>query len=46
MPSRQRIKILDGILVTISMKQDVNIPKNSVAFIKSGLISSSNIIIQ
>jgi phospholipid/cholesterol/gamma-HCH transport system substrate-binding protein len=36
---------IDGILVTISMKQDVNIPKTSVAVIKSGLISSSNIII-
>jgi phospholipid/cholesterol/gamma-HCH transport system substrate-binding protein len=39
-------KNIDGILVTISMKQDVNIPKNSVAFINSGLINSSNIIIQ
>jgi phospholipid/cholesterol/gamma-HCH transport system substrate-binding protein len=28
------------------MKKDVNIPKNSVAFINSGLISSSNIIIK
>ena len=27
------------------MKQDVNIPKNSVAVINSGLINSSNIII-
>lgn len=39
-------KNLDGILVTISMKKDVNIPKNSVAIINSGLINSSNIIIQ
>jgi phospholipid/cholesterol/gamma-HCH transport system substrate-binding protein len=39
-------KNIDGILVTISMKQDVNIPKNSIATINSGLISSSNIIIK
>jgi phospholipid/cholesterol/gamma-HCH transport system substrate-binding protein len=39
-------KSIDGILVTISMKQDVNIPKNSLAFINSGLINSSNIIIE
>src|SRR5450432_77139 len=38
-------KDIDGILVTISMKQDVNIPKNSVCTINSGLINSSNIII-
>ena len=38
-------KNIDGILVTISMKQDVNIPKNSIATINSGLINSSNIII-
>jgi phospholipid/cholesterol/gamma-HCH transport system substrate-binding protein len=39
-------KNIDGILVTISMKQDVNIPKNSVAMINGGLINSSNIIIK
>ncbi|MDP9040742.1 MAG: MlaD family protein, partial [Bacteroidota bacterium] len=39
-------KNVDGILVTISMKQDVNIPKNSVASINSGLINSANIIIK
>jgi phospholipid/cholesterol/gamma-HCH transport system substrate-binding protein len=39
-------KNIDGILVTISMKQDVNIPKNSIASINSGLISSANIIIK
>ena len=39
-------KNLDGILVTFSMKKDVNIPKNSVAFINPGLINSANIIIQ
>ena len=39
-------KNIDGILVTISMKQDVNIPKNSIAVINSGLINSANIIIK
>jgi phospholipid/cholesterol/gamma-HCH transport system substrate-binding protein len=39
-------KNIDGILVTISMKQDVNIPKNSVAMINGNLINSSNIIIR
>jgi phospholipid/cholesterol/gamma-HCH transport system substrate-binding protein len=38
-------KNIEGILVTISMKQDVNIPKNSIASINSGLINSANIII-
>src|SRR5450432_3017648 len=38
-------KNIDGVLVTISMKQDVNIPKNSICTINSGLINSSNIII-
>jgi phospholipid/cholesterol/gamma-HCH transport system substrate-binding protein len=38
-------KNINGILVTISMKQDVNIPKNSVANISSGLINSSTIVI-
>jgi len=38
-------KDIDGILVTISMKQDVNIPKNSICTINSGLINSANIII-
>lgn len=39
-------KNIDGILVTISMKQDVNIPKNSIAFIDAGIINSSNIVIK
>jgi phospholipid/cholesterol/gamma-HCH transport system substrate-binding protein len=39
-------KNVDGILVTISMKQDVNIPKNSIAVIDAGIINSSNIIIK
>ncbi len=46
MLSKPPDKNIDGILVTISMKQDVNIPKNSVAYISSGLINSSNIVIQ
>jgi phospholipid/cholesterol/gamma-HCH transport system substrate-binding protein len=39
-------KNLDGIVVTISMKKEVNIPKNSVAVIDAGLISSADIIIK
>jgi len=39
-------KNINGILVTISMKRDVNIPKNSVAIISSRLINSSTIVIQ
>ncbi len=39
-------KSIDGILVTISMKKDVDIPKNSVATIEAGLINSSTITIQ
>jgi phospholipid/cholesterol/gamma-HCH transport system substrate-binding protein len=38
-------KDISGIVVTINLKKDVNIPKNSVAVINSGLISSSSIII-
>jgi phospholipid/cholesterol/gamma-HCH transport system substrate-binding protein len=34
-----------GIIVTITLKKDVNIPKNSVAVINSGLISSASIVI-
>jgi len=36
---------LSGILVTINLKKNVNIPKNSVASINSGLISSSSLVI-
>ena len=39
-------KDVDGIVVAISMKKDVNIPKNSVAIINAGFISSANIIIK
>jgi phospholipid/cholesterol/gamma-HCH transport system substrate-binding protein len=38
-------KDISGIVVTITLKKDVNIPKNSVAVINSGLISSSSIVI-
>jgi phospholipid/cholesterol/gamma-HCH transport system substrate-binding protein len=43
---RSTDKSINGILVTISMKMDVDIPKNSVAIINTGLINSSTIIIQ
>jgi phospholipid/cholesterol/gamma-HCH transport system substrate-binding protein len=36
---------INGIVVTITLKKDVNIPKNSVAVINSGLISSSSLVI-
>jgi phospholipid/cholesterol/gamma-HCH transport system substrate-binding protein len=39
-------KGIDGILVTISMKKDVDIPRNSVAYLNSGIISSSTIVIK
>ncbi len=39
-------KNIDGILVAISMKQDVNIPKNSVAIINSSILGSSSMIIK
>jgi phospholipid/cholesterol/gamma-HCH transport system substrate-binding protein len=36
---------VSGIIITISLKKDVHIPKNSIASISSGLISSSYIVI-
>lgn len=39
-------KNVDGIVVAISMKKDVNIPKNSIAVIDAGLIGSADIIIK
>ncbi|HVU84045.1 MAG TPA: MlaD family protein [Puia sp.] len=39
-------KNVDGIQVIISMKKDVNIPKNSVAIIDAGLIGSASILIK
>src|ERR1700682_2064162 len=38
-------KDLNAIVVTIRMKKEVNIPRNSTAIINSGLISSSSIVI-
>jgi phospholipid/cholesterol/gamma-HCH transport system substrate-binding protein len=39
-------KNLNGIKVTISLKEDVNIPTNSVAFISAGLLGGSTISIE
>ncbi|MBS1600491.1 MAG: MCE family protein [Bacteroidetes bacterium] len=38
-------KDMSGIIVTITLKKNINIPKNSVAVINSGLISSSSVLI-
>src|SRR5580693_2661706 len=38
-------KNIDGVLVTITLKKDVNIPKNSIAVISPGLITSTAVII-
>src|SRR6267378_5363869 len=38
-------KNLNGIVVTINLKKDIHIPKNSVASINTGLISSASVII-
>ncbi|HXB29732.1 MAG TPA: MlaD family protein, partial [Puia sp.] len=43
---RSTDKSINGILVTISMKKDVDIPKNSVAVISTGVINSSTIVIE
>ncbi len=43
---RSTDKSINGILVTISMKKDVDIPKNSVAVISTGIINSSTIVIE
>ncbi len=39
-------KDVSGIIVTINLTRDVNIPKNSVAFISSGLVGASFIVIE
>ncbi|HVZ58116.1 MAG TPA: MlaD family protein [Chitinophagaceae bacterium] len=39
-------KDVSGIVVTINLTRDVNIPKNSVAFITAGLVGSSYIVIE
>jgi phospholipid/cholesterol/gamma-HCH transport system substrate-binding protein len=38
-------KDLRGILVTINLKKDIHIPRNSIASINSGLIGSSTVVI-
>jgi len=42
----QKDKDLSGIVVTINLTRDVNIPKNSVAYISAGLIGASTLIIE
>lgn len=42
----QKDKDLSGIVVTINMTRDVNIPKNSVGYISAGLIGASSLIIE
>jgi phospholipid/cholesterol/gamma-HCH transport system substrate-binding protein len=39
-------KDVSGIVVKINLTKDVNIPKNSVAFISASLLGSSNIVIE
>ncbi|HEV7782318.1 MAG TPA: MlaD family protein [Chitinophagaceae bacterium] len=39
-------KDVSGIIVTINLTRDVNIPRNSVAFISSGLVGASFIVIE
>ena len=39
-------KDVTGIIITISLTRDVNIPKNSVAYIGSGLVGASYIVIE
>src|SRR5215472_11112480 len=41
----EKDKDMSAIVVTINLKKDVHIPKNSVAVINSGLISSSTVVI-
>jgi phospholipid/cholesterol/gamma-HCH transport system substrate-binding protein len=41
-----RDKNVNGIVVTINLTKDVNIPKNSVGYISSGLVGASYIIIE
>lgn len=39
-------KDVSGVIVTINLTRDVNIPKNSVAYISAGLVGSSFIVIE
>jgi phospholipid/cholesterol/gamma-HCH transport system substrate-binding protein len=43
---KERDKDVSAVVVTISMTRDINIPKNSVAYISSSLVGSSYIIIE
>lgn len=43
---RERDKDVSAIVVTISLTRDINIPKNSVAYISSSLVGASYIIIE
>ncbi|MBN8685465.1 MAG: MCE family protein [Chitinophagales bacterium] len=43
---QERDKDVSAIVVTISLTRDINIPKNSVAYISSSLVGSSYIIIE
>ncbi|MES1216425.1 MAG: MlaD family protein, partial [Bacteroidota bacterium] len=42
----QKDKDLTGIVVTINLTRDVNIPKNSVGYISAGLIGASTLVIE
>jgi phospholipid/cholesterol/gamma-HCH transport system substrate-binding protein len=41
----EKDKDMSAIVVTINLKKDVHIPKNSIATVNSGLISSSSVVI-
>jgi len=43
---KERDKDVSGIVVTINLSRDVNIPDNSVAYISSSLVGSSYIVIE
>lgn len=43
---KERDKDVSAVVVTISLTRDINIPKNSVAYISSSLVGSSYIIIE
>lgn len=43
---REKDKDVSAIVVTINLTRDINIPKNSVAYISSGLVGSSFIVIE
>ncbi|HOZ69536.1 MAG TPA: MlaD family protein [Chitinophagaceae bacterium] len=43
---KERDKDVSAVVVTISLTRDINIPKNSVAYISSSLVGSSYIVIE